>query len=164
MITSSGMASLVILILALVVFLLIGMHVVPCIHAQCSFNRLLHCHCSGTRLCPGVNCCGPVSGVPFPTSTWQVRPWITPPRILNILVAAAGLGIVSLAGDFTKQRYLASMEGAVFSGKLATEAIIEVLLLSCFVSSYCCWRLPCACSSIFTTVIRLSVRGCRGLF
>ncbi len=31
-----------------------------------------------------------------------------------------------LAGDFTKQRYLASMEGAVFSGKLATQAIVEV--------------------------------------
>lgn len=32
-----------------------------------------------------------------------------------------------LAGDYTKQRYLASMEGAVFSGKLAAEAIIEDL-------------------------------------
>ena len=31
-----------------------------------------------------------------------------------------------LAGDFTKQRYLASMEGAVFSGKLCAEAIMEV--------------------------------------
>lgn len=31
-----------------------------------------------------------------------------------------------LAGDFTKQRYLASMEGAVFSGKLCAEAIVEV--------------------------------------
>ncbi|BDA45733.1 15-cis-phytoene desaturase, chloroplastic/chromoplastic [Coccomyxa sp. Obi] len=30
-----------------------------------------------------------------------------------------------MAGDFTKQRYLASMEGAVFSGKLATEAIVQ---------------------------------------
>ena len=30
-----------------------------------------------------------------------------------------------MAGDFTKQRYLASMEGAVFSGKLAAEAIVE---------------------------------------
>lgn len=32
-----------------------------------------------------------------------------------------------LAGDYTKQKYLASMEGAVFSGKLCT----EVTLLSC---------------------------------
>ncbi|GMH35703.1 hypothetical protein BSKO_03571 [Bryopsis sp. KO-2023] len=32
-----------------------------------------------------------------------------------------------LAGDFTKQRYLASMEGAIFSGKLATEAVLEDL-------------------------------------
>ncbi|KAK9819380.1 hypothetical protein WJX81_003694 [Elliptochloris bilobata] len=30
-----------------------------------------------------------------------------------------------LAGDFTKQRYLASMEGAVFSGKLAAQAIAQ---------------------------------------
>ena len=30
-----------------------------------------------------------------------------------------------LAGDYTKQKYLASMEGAVFSGKLAAEALIE---------------------------------------
>ncbi|DBA75501.1 TPA: securin [Trebouxia sp. C0004] len=30
-----------------------------------------------------------------------------------------------LAGDYTKQKYLASMEGAVFSGKLCTEAILE---------------------------------------
>ncbi len=29
------------------------------------------------------------------------------------------------AGDFTKQRYLASMEGAVFSGKLAAQAIAQ---------------------------------------
>lgn len=35
-----------------------------------------------------------------------------------------------LAGDFTKQRYLASMEGAIFSGKLATEAILEDLATS----------------------------------
>lgn len=30
-----------------------------------------------------------------------------------------------LAGDYTKQKYLASMEGAIFSGKLVTEAIVE---------------------------------------
>eukprot|EP01024_Parvocaulis_polyphysoides_P034131 TRINITY_DN30218_c1_g1_i1.p1 TRINITY_DN30218_c1_g1~~TRINITY_DN30218_c1_g1_i1.p1 ORF type:complete len:564 (-),score=116.27 TRINITY_DN30218_c1_g1_i1:523-2214(-) len=33
-----------------------------------------------------------------------------------------------LAGDFTSQKYLASMEGAIFSGKLATEKIIEDLV------------------------------------
>lgn len=32
-----------------------------------------------------------------------------------------------MAGDFTKQKYLASMEGAVFSGKLAAEAIVDDL-------------------------------------
>ncbi|GAQ82188.1 Phytoene desaturase [Klebsormidium nitens] len=30
-----------------------------------------------------------------------------------------------LAGDYTKQKYLASMEGAVFSGKLCSEAIVK---------------------------------------
>lgn len=30
-----------------------------------------------------------------------------------------------LAGDYTKQKYLASMEGAIYSGKLAAEAIVE---------------------------------------
>jgi 15-cis-phytoene desaturase len=30
-----------------------------------------------------------------------------------------------LAGDYTKQRYLASMEGAIFSGKLCTQAIVR---------------------------------------
>lgn len=30
-----------------------------------------------------------------------------------------------LAGDFTKQRYLASMEGAIFSGKLSAREIVE---------------------------------------
>jgi 15-cis-phytoene desaturase len=30
-----------------------------------------------------------------------------------------------LAGDYTKQKYLASMEGAIFSGKLAAEALVE---------------------------------------
>lgn len=29
-----------------------------------------------------------------------------------------------LAGDYTKQRYLASMEGAVYSGKLAAKEIV----------------------------------------
>ena len=30
-----------------------------------------------------------------------------------------------LAGDYTKQKYLASMEGAVLSGKLAAQAVAE---------------------------------------
>lgn len=30
-----------------------------------------------------------------------------------------------LAGDYTKQRYLASMEGAIFSGKLAAKEVVE---------------------------------------
>lgn len=30
-----------------------------------------------------------------------------------------------LAGDFTKQKYLASMEGAIYSGKLAAEKIVD---------------------------------------
>lgn len=30
-----------------------------------------------------------------------------------------------LAGDYTKQRYLASMEGAIYSGKLAAKAVVD---------------------------------------
>ncbi|CAN1346785.1 15-cis-phytoene desaturase, chloroplastic/chromoplastic [Linum perenne] len=33
-----------------------------------------------------------------------------------------------LAGDYTKQKYLASMEGAVLSGKLCAQAIVQVLI------------------------------------
>ena len=31
-----------------------------------------------------------------------------------------------MVGDYTKQRYLASMEGALFSGKLGAKAVVEV--------------------------------------
>lgn len=31
-----------------------------------------------------------------------------------------------LSGDYTKQKYLASMEGAILSGKLAAQAIVQV--------------------------------------
>ena len=31
-----------------------------------------------------------------------------------------------MVGDYTKQQYLASMEGALFSGKLGAQAIVEV--------------------------------------
>ena len=31
-----------------------------------------------------------------------------------------------LAGDYTKQKYLASMEGAVLSGKLCAQGIVQV--------------------------------------
>lgn len=33
-----------------------------------------------------------------------------------------------MAGDYTKQKYLASMEGAVLSGKLCAQAIVQVKL------------------------------------
>lgn len=31
-----------------------------------------------------------------------------------------------MAGDYTKQKYLASMEGAILSGKLCAQAIVQV--------------------------------------
>jgi uncharacterized protein with NAD-binding domain and iron-sulfur cluster len=34
-----------------------------------------------------------------------------------------------MAGDFTKQKYLASMEGAVLSGKLCAQAIVQVWIV-----------------------------------
>ncbi|GJQ15187.1 hypothetical protein GpartN1_g6978.t1 [Galdieria partita] len=42
-----------------------------------------------------------------------------------------------LAGDFTSQQYLASMEGAVLSGKLAAEAIVKYLQNHCTNSLNC---------------------------
>jgi uncharacterized protein with NAD-binding domain and iron-sulfur cluster len=36
-----------------------------------------------------------------------------------------------MAGDFTKQKYLASMEGTVLSGKLCAKAIVLVLIALC---------------------------------
>lgn len=33
-----------------------------------------------------------------------------------------------MVGDYTKQKYLASMEGALFSGKLGAQAVVEVTL------------------------------------
>lgn len=37
-----------------------------------------------------------------------------------------------LAGDYTKQKYLASMEGAVLSGKFCAQAIVKVISLRQF--------------------------------
>lgn len=37
-----------------------------------------------------------------------------------------------LAGDYTKQKYLASMEGAVLSGKLCAQAIAKVKNIICY--------------------------------
>lgn len=34
-----------------------------------------------------------------------------------------------LAGDYTKQKYLASMEGAVLSGKFCAQAIVQVIYI-----------------------------------
>ena len=36
-----------------------------------------------------------------------------------------------MAGDFTFQKYLASMEGALLSGKLAAEAVAQVAAHTC---------------------------------
>ena len=44
-----------------------------------------------------------------------------------------------LAGDYTKQKYLASMEGAVFSGKLCTEVMpLRLLLVPFAFYNVCC--------------------------
>jgi uncharacterized protein with NAD-binding domain and iron-sulfur cluster len=36
-----------------------------------------------------------------------------------------------MAGDFMKEKYLTSMEGAVLSGKLCAKAIVQVLISLC---------------------------------
>ena len=40
-----------------------------------------------------------------------------------------------MAGDYTKQKYLASMEGAVFSGKLCTEVRLLCWLTVCLLGT-----------------------------
>lgn len=47
-----------------------------------------------------------------------------------------------LAGDYTKQKYLASMEGAVFSGKLCTEVCAPYMLKIDLVR-HKFWRILC---------------------
>ena len=55
---------------------------------------------------------------------------------------ASGNGAVPnfyMVGDYTKQKYLASMEGALYSGKLGAQSIVEVTFPSNF--SEMTWRL-----------------------
>ncbi len=54
-----------------------------------------------------------------------------------------------MVGDYTKQKYLASMEGALFSGKLGAEAIVEVISQLIFTAlsvfskyAWCSTRMP----------------------
>jgi uncharacterized protein with NAD-binding domain and iron-sulfur cluster len=51
-------------------------------------------------------------------------PWLCP-AVLCRPTQRTPISNFYLAGDYTKQKYLASMEGAIYSGKLATEAIVE---------------------------------------
>jgi 15-cis-phytoene desaturase len=41
-----------------------------------------------------------------------------------------------MAGDFMKEKYLTSMEGAVLSGKLCAKAIVQVLISLCSKDMY----------------------------
>ncbi len=84
-----------------------------------------------------------------------------------------------LSGDYTKQKYLASMEGAVFSGKLAAMAIAEVrglehhcrlrvwlhMVCRCsqcppFTRAYCCQH-PAVSDVQMTDCIAMLTRGCQ---
>lgn len=55
-----------------------------------------------------------------------------------------------LAGCFTKQKYLASMEGATFSGKLAARALSDAAIAG----TVSCRKLMRACSVLQQTMIR----------
>ena len=77
-----------------------------------------------------------------------------------------------LAGDYTKQKYLASMEGAVFSGKLCTEvghrdskltaplsfAHCSVLINTLF--KFCLHSMPCV--SVIAVVPACTCGTCLG--
>jgi hypothetical protein len=49
----------------------------------------------------------------------------------SILIFGVTLAVSNfyMVGDYTKQKYLASMEGALFSGKLGAQAVVEVTSL-----------------------------------
>ena len=59
--------------------------------------------------------------VKTPMSVYKTVPDCEPARPLQ----RSPVANFYLAGDYTKQKYLASMEGAVLSGKLAAKAIAE---------------------------------------
>jgi 15-cis-phytoene desaturase len=59
--------------------------------------------------------------VKTPRSVYETVPDCEPCRPLQ----KSPIDRFYLAGDYTKQKYLASMEGAVFSGKLCSEAIVK---------------------------------------
>ena len=59
--------------------------------------------------------------VKTPLSVYKTVPGCEPARPLQ----RSPIPNFYLAGDYTKQRYLASMEGAVLSGKLAAKAVAE---------------------------------------
>ena len=76
--------------------------------------------------------CPPVCPPPRPPACPSPTPPPTTPQILQIPdceparpLQRSPIPRFYLAGDYTKQKYLASMEGAVLSGKLAAQAVAE---------------------------------------
>ena len=61
-------------------------------------------------------------------------------------IACAAVDNFYMVGDYTKQRYLASMEGALFSGKLGAKAIVEVRLSFSFNANGTHVCLLCCCT------------------
>ena len=61
--------------------------------------------------------------------------------LLAITTGSLAVSNFYMVGDYTKQRYLASMEGALFSGKLGAKAIVEVCLQG--VHGHACVLLSC---------------------
>jgi uncharacterized protein with NAD-binding domain and iron-sulfur cluster len=59
--------------------------------------------------------------VKTPRSVYKTVPGCEPCRPLQ----RSPISNFYMVGDYTKQKYLASMEGALFSGKLGAEAIVE---------------------------------------
>ncbi|KAL0354409.1 UNVERIFIED_CONTAM: 15-cis-phytoene desaturase, chloroplastic/chromoplastic [Sesamum radiatum] len=74
--------------------------------------------------------------VKTPRSVYKTVPGTEPCRPLQ----KSPIDGFYLAGDYTKQKYLASMEGAVLSGKLCAQAIVQVI-------SQCQFEIPCTVST-----------------
>ena len=121
-----------------------------CVQAACLLAGVCCCMLVSGYLCcagswvqhPGCSMCSqPVAAVKL----WQLSPlpptldvtpssdcqWCTPHAPASALCIACRpsqrtpISNFYLTGDYTAQKYLASMEGAIYSGKLAAEVLVE---------------------------------------
>lgn len=84
----------------------------------------LCCMASPTPSAPTHTCVALPCPTPTPLLSPTSSPDLPPPSACRP-TQRTPIPNFFLAGDYTKQKYLASMEGAIFSGKLAAEQIVN---------------------------------------